>query len=119
MVELVVLYWLHIHQKAIAVSILITAATFAIANAQRHAVDEIVEFHAKEVYAFTEGMDLPMGLTPNHIRVSPEYKAAKGKLDRAMSVLKAWNRYIVKNWPKENAAFYKAKREARRANLSN
>jgi hypothetical protein len=42
-----------------------------------------------------------MGLTPDHVRATSEYKRAKADLDTAFSNLRTANSFLVKNFKKE------------------
>jgi len=48
--------------------------------------------------AFPRG---PMGLPPESVRLSPEYRAAKARTDRAFARLRAFNGAFVKRFAKE------------------
>jgi len=51
-----------------------------------------------------------LGLPPEHIRTSTEYRMEKANLDRAVSALRDHNGFMVKNFKKE----MKTDRDARR-----
>jgi hypothetical protein len=53
----------------------------------------------------------PMGLTPDHVRATPEWQSAKRAAEKAFSALRNHNGDFVKHFAKE----YKAERDARRA----
>jgi hypothetical protein len=72
--------------------------TFAEAKATASAIE--IEIRATEVAldAFPVG---PMGLTPDAVKVSPEFRAAKKAFDAAFAKLRAFNGYYVKTFAKE------------------
>lgn len=43
----------------------------------------------------------PMGLTPDHVRATSEYKSAKAQLDAAFAALRSANTFLFKNFKKE------------------
>ena len=51
-----------------------------------------------------------MGLTPDHIKASPEWKAYRTAYDTALTALRNFNGWFVKTFKKE----YRAERNARR-----
>jgi len=55
----------------------------------------------------------PMGLTPDSVKASPEFRTAKACFDRAFSQLAAFNAAFVKTYRKEAAAERKARRNGR------
>jgi hypothetical protein len=58
---------------------------------------------------------LPNGLTPDEVKATPEWQAAKRNYDNAFNAERAANSVVVKNFPKENIADIKAERERRAA----
>ena len=52
----------------------------------------------------------PMGLTPDAIKFSPEYRAAKLVVDRTMRELREFNRWFVPTFKKEISAEIRARR---------
>jgi hypothetical protein len=69
-----------------------------------------LEFAAKEageeLRAFPKG---PMNLTPDHIKATPEWKAAKLRFDRAFAALRDFNVVFTKQYATE----LRAERNAR------
>ncbi len=55
----------------------------------------------------------PMGLTPDDVKASDTYKAAKKSFDIAFADLRSFNTIYVKKYKKELAAERKAKREGK------
>lgn len=53
----------------------------------------------------------PMGLTPDAVKFSPEYSAARRSHERAAERLGNLNKWIVRNYPKEARADARAARE--------
>lgn len=62
---------------------------------------------SKALQVFPRG---PMGLTPDHIKASPEFRAAKLAFDRAFATERAFNSVFVPRFKKEE----KARRDAER-----
>lgn len=52
-----------------------------------------------------------MGLTPDEVKATPEWKAAKREFDNAFTSERAWNTFMVRYFSKE----MRAEREAARA----
>lgn len=44
---------------------------------------------------------LPTGLTPDHVKASPEWKITRSKMDRAQRILAEFNRGFLKRYKKE------------------
>lgn len=51
----------------------------------------------------------PMGLTPDHVKASPQYKEAKARFDWDFSNFRNFNAYYVKTFKKELAALRRSK----------
>jgi hypothetical protein len=66
--------------------------------------------HGKVMNSFPKG---PMNLTPDHIRNTPEYQAARKAYDRSFSLLREVNAMLVKHHKKELLAERDARRAAR------
>ncbi|WP_262880421.1 PLxRFG domain-containing protein [Pseudomonas paralcaligenes] len=69
---------------------------------------------SKAMEAFPRGAT---GLTPDDVKATPEWKAAKAESDAALVAEQNANAVVVKNFPKENRADIQAARE-RRANAA-
>jgi hypothetical protein len=54
---------------------------------------------------------LPNGLTPDEVKATPEWKAAKAEVDASLIAEQNANSVVVKNFPKENRASIQAERE--------
>lgn len=67
---------------------------------------------SKALQTFPRG---PMGLTPDSVKFSPEFRAAKAAYDRAEAALRAFNGKHAKSFAKEIRAAVTARREARLA----
>jgi len=70
----------------------------------------INEAHARVLAHCPKG---PMGLTPDHVRATPEYKTAKANFDRSFAALRDHNAFMTKNFKKEMKADRDARRQAR------
>jgi hypothetical protein len=57
--------------------------------------------------------DGPMGMTPDHVRTSPEYRADKANFNRSFAALRDHNGFMVKNFKAELKAERDARRQAR------
>lgn len=53
----------------------------------------------------------PMGLTPDHVRATPEFRAAKQAFDIAFANLRAFNAHFTKFYAAELRAERRARRE--------
>lgn len=53
----------------------------------------------------------PNGLVPENVRLSPEYRVARTRFQRAFAALRAFNEVFMKKFAKED----RAERDARRA----
>jgi hypothetical protein len=51
----------------------------------------------------------PMGLTPDSVRSTPEYRAARAAADRAFRELQAYNAWLVKTYAAESRAERRAR----------
>lgn len=75
--------------------------TFAQATALRDTVDEINTRHSEILAQFPKG---PMGLTPDVVKESPEWKRAKADFENSFAKLREFNSWYVKTFKKEIAA---------------
>lgn len=71
---------------------------FAAATAAGDAITKRLDTATAVLNKFPKG---PMGLTPEHIRTTPEYQAAKRKADQLFAELRAFNGVYVKKFAKE------------------
>lgn len=86
--------------------------TYAEAKVAR---DQLVERHSlasAQLKAIPGVGSGPMGLTPDAVKFSPAYRAAKAEMDRLFIALRAANAFIAKHHRKEADA----DRKDRRAN---
>jgi len=85
--------------------------TFAIAKAAQAAIEQEAS-RAGAVLAAIPGVGTgPMGLTPDAVKASPEYRAAKLAYESAFARLRAFNGSYVKVYASE----LRAERNARRS----
>lgn len=89
----------------------VPSAAYAVHRDHNAKLTTINDQHARALDAFPK--DGPMGLTPEHIRTSPEYRAAKADFNRSFSALREHNGFMLKNFAKEMRADRDAKRQAR------
>ena len=77
------------------------------AKARADALWHALKVTGEALEAFPKG---PLGLTPDAVKATPEYKAAKQAFDKAHSELRAFNSWYVKACKKEIAADRAARR---------
>jgi hypothetical protein len=82
---------------------------FLEAKAKADALWKAHEDAAAPLDRFARG---PMGLTPDAVRSSPEWKAAYAAERKAFAELRAYNAWYVKAFKKERIAARTAQREA-------
>ena len=73
--------------------------------------DEKVKKTSEVLGKFPKG---PMGLTPDHISKTPEFKKANSDFNSAFNELRHYNGIINRNYKKEHAAAVKERRENRK-----
>tara|TARA_R110002096_G_scaffold110585_1_gene241531 strand:- start:136 stop:381 length:246 start_codon:yes stop_codon:yes gene_type:complete len=56
-----------------------------------------------------------MGLTPDDVKASPEYKTAKADFDAVFKALRNANRHLTSHFRLEYRAYHRAKQEERKA----
>lgn len=83
--------------------------TFGQACERRDALDRQVTRAAAELKTF-DCHKSPIGLTPDHIKALPTYRAARFAFDQAFANLRQFNMGFVKTFAKE----IRAQRDARR-----
>jgi len=71
---------------------------FLKAKGQADALEEKSKLAGAVLKKFPSG---PMGLTPDSVRTSPEFRKAKADFDSAFSALRKFNQYFVKEFSKE------------------
>lgn len=72
--------------------------TYDEAKIVRGTLEDVVKATSKVVRAFPKG---PTGLTPGHVKSSPEFKAAKAAYNRVFSDLRDFNAFFVEEFSKE------------------
>lgn len=73
-------------------------AAFEEAKAEGVLVEKEMSAAQAAIDAFPRG---PMGLTPDAVRATPEWRAAKARVDKAFARLRAFNAVFVKRFAKE------------------
>ena len=69
--------------------------TYIEAKARQSALEADVAMAQVLLATFPKG---PMNLTPDAVRATPEFQAAKRQFDRAFQRLRAFNARFVKDW---------------------
>jgi len=85
--------------------------TFEEASAESDRLEHEVSAAGAVMAAFPHNA---MGLTPDHVRATPEWRAARSRFDRAFAAQRAFNAVFVRKFKKEIVAQRDARREARR-----
>ena len=75
-----------------------TSSPFEEAKAELALIEAEMAAAEAVMRAFPRG---PMGLPPESVRLSPEYRAAKARTDKAFARLRAFNAVYVKRFAKE------------------
>ena len=83
--------------------------TYAIAKATRDQLDAEVSRLSLALKAFPKG---PLNLTPDAVRLSPEYRAAKQAYDASWAKLRAFNAWFSKVYGAEIRADRNQRRPA-------
>jgi hypothetical protein len=83
-----------------------TSSAFEEAKAEGALLEKEMAEAEAVIRAFPRGA---MGLPPESVRLSPEYRAAKARTDKAFARLRAFNGVFVKRFAKE----LRAERDAR------
>lgn len=81
----------------------------------REHADERTSYWSKELNKFPKG---DMGLTPDAVKASPEFKEVKGNYDEAFFSLRRYNALLQTHYPKQFVKHTKAAIAARRAKAS-
>ena len=91
---------------------------FEIATAQRDQLDAMLKEALGALRELTDDLasDTPrvMGLTPDHVKADPEWRAAKDKADALFQSLRTFNGFYVRHFRRELAI---ARRAARGPNI--
>jgi hypothetical protein len=85
------------------------AVSFEQARAEHDRLEQEVSTASASLQIFPRGA---MGLTPDHVRATPEWRAANGRFKKAFAALRAFNAVYVKMFKKELIAQRDARREA-------
>jgi len=72
--------------------------TYTEAKAKCDAIEARMKTASDALRRFPRG---PMGLTPDAVKFSPEYRAAKLAVDRTFAELRAFNTWFVRQFKKE------------------
>ena len=89
---------------------MIVPSTFEAATVERDRIEHELAEATAAINAFPKGA---MGFTPDHIRVLPEWRAAKVRVDKAFKALQNFNVVYVKTFKKELAAQRAQRRSGR------
>lgn len=76
---------------------------FNVAKQAKIALENAVDVASFELKAFDKFGKTEMGLTPDHVKAMPEWKAAKEAFDKAFSELQKFNGWYSKAFKKEIA----------------
>jgi len=93
------------------------SSAFEEAKAEEALLENEMSEAQAAINAFPRG---PTGLTPDAVKATPEWRAAKTRVDKAFARLRAFNAVFVKRFAKELRAERSARtreRESRRGNL--
>lgn len=72
--------------------------TFDEAKQKRYEINTRVDAASQKLQSFPKG---PMGLTPDDVKMSDEYRVAKFEFDSAFSELRNFNGWFIKRFSKE------------------
>jgi len=75
-----------------------TASAFEAAKAEQALLEREMSEAQTALDVFPRG---PMGLTPDAVKATPQWRAAKARVDRAFARLRAFNAVFVKKFVKE------------------
>src|SRR4051812_48645006 len=78
-------------------------SAYYIAKQARQNIQDRLDAASKTLKAIPEVGSGPMGLTPDHVRLRPEYRAAKQAYEMVWAELRAFNAVFVKQFKKEIA----------------
>lgn len=80
---------------------------FEIATAQRDQLDAMLKEALGALRELTDDLagDTPrvMGLTPDHVKANPDWRAAKSKADALFQALRTFNGFYVRHFRRELA----------------
>jgi len=83
--------------------------TYTEAKIYREALYQAHDITARDLRALSSGKRGPMGLTPDHIKQTPEWKSAYRRERQAFERLRNHNAYMAKAFKKEMREERKAK----------
>ena len=69
------------------------------AKLHKQELERISDINGNKLNSFEKG---EMGLTPDHIKVLPEFQIAKREFDKSFAELRKFNEYFVKTFKKES-----------------
>jgi hypothetical protein len=75
------------------------------ANNYKKQLDDLVDLYSKQLNEFEKGI---MGLTPVHVRNTPEWKEANVNYNKAFKELRNFNQWYVKTFMKKRKRSKKA-----------
>jgi hypothetical protein len=87
------------------------SAAFEAAKAMQARLDREVARSSEALLHFPKSG--PLGLTPDHVKASPEYQAAKSAFDRAFASLRNFNSTFTAEFANELRAERRARRNSR------
>jgi hypothetical protein len=76
-------------------------SAFEIAKAAAERLYEEYKAACKELKAIPGVSSGPMGLTPDAVKATPEYQAAKARMDATFQGLRTYNAWYTKTFKKE------------------
>lgn len=82
---------------------------FNIAKQSAIVLENAVKAASDKLREFDKYGKSSMGLTPDHVKATPEWKKAKAEYEKAFSEMRAFNGWYVKAFKKELAAERKAR----------
>ncbi len=86
--------------------------TYEVAR-QMKSVMEVREREAAKALSAVPGISSgPMGLTPDEVKASPEYRNAKADYEACREALRRFNAWFMREYGKEYRAEWKARRAA-------
>jgi hypothetical protein len=91
-------------------------ASFAYCVAHRESVQALAKIASDFLNLFPRG---PLGLTPDDVKKTQEWKAARAQYDDAAHGLKIVNAYLVRHYRKELRDARNAKQAAKIAKIAN
>ena len=96
------------HGSGIAAAV--PSAAYVMHREHNAKLNEIGKRYSDVLNQFPRG---PTGLTPDHIKATPEYRIAKAGFDQSFAALREHNGFMVKNFKSEMKIDRDARRQAR------